>query len=348
MPIPMRTSNVFFTLFLSGFLSIALIGCTTSEANDDDAIMSDLLEQMESAEQQVADAVADIRLNAGERSEEILKRIEQAKSELVRAQRKLEELRRKHRESVGSESGNERIRIRMNASRHQEDGEARYRDNDDDHRSDKYHHGEAGDEDGDYEYNYEYDYDEDGFDIDINFNDADLKKAFEGIGRTLEKLGEAFNNSEDVRAVDTDDLRSLFPRRVAGMERSNMNSSSNGAFGLRITQTEAEYRGQRTDLSLTVIDLGSLGGVAREGLDMMKAEIDRESNDEYVRTTTIQGYQAKIHFERGRRNDELNVVVMVADRFIFLLEAEGTDLNEDLIDDVLNDFSLEHLEGLDR
>ena len=79
---------------------------------------------------------------------------------------------------------------------------------------------------------------------------------------------------------------------------------------------------------------------------MLEAEIDRKSEDEYVRTTKIKGHPAKIHFEKGRRYDSLSVVVMIADRFVFAMEAEGTDLSEELLEDVLDDFSIDNVANL--
>jgi len=293
-----------------------------------------------------------MRRDRDDASDAVQRKVEDARREMERAQRKLEELYRE-REKADIESGdqyysseshgdNERVRIRVRENhRDRHDRAERDHDRDHDHASDR-----------DHEYEFEFDVDHDfdfaeAFDIDIEIDDETIERISERIEITLDKLGKAFVERHDVNAVDMGKLRDLFPGTVAGMKRVNIDSSSDGAFGFRVSQTSAEYEGQRTELKLTVIDLGSLGGIAREGMEMLEAEIDRESDDEYVRTTRIEGHPAKIHFEKGRRYDTLNVVVMVADRFVFAMEAEGTDLSEALLEDVLNDFSIDDIEDLD-
>ena len=98
---------------------------------------------------------------------------------------------------------------------------------------------------------------------------------------------------------------------------------------------------------LTVVDLGGLGGLARAGLDLVDAEIERESDREWVRTMDIEGHPAKVHFERGYDEDEIEVAIFVGERFVVAMEIEGEDLSEEIIKDILDDFDLDDLEDLE-
>ena len=332
----MRIKSLFFALFLA----VIFVGCSTSEANNEEKIIAELREQMELAEREVAEAIQQIRDDSGESSQSVRRKIEDARREMERAQRKLEELYAERERSDGeyeneyytSETGGdkERVRIRVRTGRGEDHDYGRHEDNGRDH---------------DRDHNFDFDKDFD-FDFDLNIDGETIERIAGRIEITLGKLSEAFANRDDVKAVDMDDLRGLFPRSVAGMKRVNMNSSSKGAFGFRISQTEAEYEGERTEMTLTVVDLGSIGSIVRGGFDLFEAEIDRESDDGYVRTTKINGHPAKIHFEKGRHYDSLEVVVMIADRFVFAMEVEGTDLSEELLEDVLDDFPIADIEDL--
>lgn len=335
-------NNLKLSVFGALFVSVIAVGCTASEANEAERIMAELETQMELAEQGVAEAVAEYQENRGDIKDDVRRRIEDARRQLQRAREKLRELsesgfenesggvfvvREKRHERDRDHSGNERIRIRIN-------GETVV---DFDHHSDS-----DGDDDHDYDYDYDYD-----FDFDFDFDEEKIEQAFEKLGENIERLVKALENDSDVKSADIEDLRDLFSDEVAGMERVNINSDRSGAFGFSVTTVEAKYRGQRTVLELTVIDLGSLGGMAHEAIDMIDAELDENSDDGYVRTDEIDGYPAVIKFERHGNKDELGVAIYVGDRFVVAMKAKGTDLTEELIKDVFDDFDLDDLEDLD-
>jgi hypothetical protein len=327
----MRTPNLFFALFLA----VVLVGCNTSEANDEEQIVAELRDQMESIERDVAKAVGELDERGDEISEDVRARIDEARIKIDLAQQKLDRL---HEASRGDDQTVERERIRINVKDHKTETVT-------DGTSDRYS------ADGDYDhdkYHSSGDHQDHDLDIDIEIDEEAIHAAVSGIGATLERLGEALKNDADVVAVDMDDLRDLFPGEVAGMKRVNMNSSREGAFGFRVSQTEAEYRGEHTDLSLTVVDLGSLGGLAQSGFDLMDIEDSKKSDDGYVRTMKIGGYPAKLQFEKGRRQDNLDVAIMIANRFVLAFDAKGTDLSEQLLEDVLDDFPLDAIADLDQ
>jgi hypothetical protein len=323
--------------FAALFFSVIAVGCTDSEANETERIMAELETQMQVAEQEVAEAVQEYRENSGDMKDDVRRRIEDARRELDRARRKLQELHQAGRDSYSEHESDdrygdkdrddrdsERIRIRVNG----------------DTVVDLDTNGH--DSEGSYDYDYDYDYD-----VDIDIDEEEIEAIVERLGESLERMGEAISKGADVESVDSDDLRDLFLKEIAGMKRVNINSDREGAFGFTVTTVEAEYRGQRTELELTVVDLGSLGGLAQEGLDMIDAEIDERTEDGYTRTMTVNGYPAKIEFERKRSKDELSVAIFVGERFVVAMEAVGTDLTEELIDDVFDDFDLDDLEDLD-
>ena len=312
--------------------------------------MAELEAQMELAEREVAEAVEEYRENRGELKEDVRRRIEDARHELERARQKLEELHAaEFQEAAAAEEEKvymaerertEKVRRQYDRSTARAYSESRKSSNSDTERIRIRVNGETlVDHD-----HRDYDYD---VDVDIDIDEEEIEEILENLGETIERMGNAWDETSDVRSVGSDELRDLFHSEIAGMERTNINSDRSGGFGISITTVEARYRGQRTDLELTVVDLGSLSGIAREGMDMIDAEFDSESDGEYVRSDRIDGYPAKIHFEQGRRHDELGVAVFVGDRFVVAMKAEGTDLTEELIEDVFDDFDLDDLADLE-
>ncbi len=178
--------------------------------------------------------------------------------------------------------------------------------------------------------------------------DENFATALRSVGDAIERIGEALENDSDIEPVDYRKLRDLLPREIDGMERIGTDGARKSALGLRFSKIEADYEGSRKDMSVAIIDLGSLSGAATVGLDFFDAEFDSDFEDGYERSTEFDGHPAFLKIDNSGRYHRYEAGVMVAERFAVLIEAEGRGLDENIVEDVLDEISLRRLERLAR
>ncbi len=179
-------------------------------------------------------------------------------------------------------------------------------------------------------------------------SDKDFKVAMQNLGKALEKIGDALQEDSDIQPVDHRKLKDLLPREVAGMERYDTDGSTNSVLGIRTSKIEARYEGPRGDMSIEIVDLGSLSGAATIGLEFIDARVDREYDNGFERTTVIDGYPAIVKFDDRGRTQRHKAVIMVSERFVVEIKAEGRGLDNDIIEQVVDHISLRRLERLAR
>ncbi|MCZ6758474.1 MAG: hypothetical protein O7C39_09345 [Bacteroidetes bacterium] len=179
-------------------------------------------------------------------------------------------------------------------------------------------------------------------------SDKDFELAMQDLGSALEQIGNALKDDSDIEPVPHRKLRDLLPREVAGMARYDTDGSSHSVLGIRVSKIEGKYEGSHKDMTIAIVDLGSISGVAALGMDFIDAKIDREFKDGFEKTTEIDGYPAFVEVENRGRGKRYTALIMVAERFMIAIEAEGRDLDRDIIEDVVDRISLRRLKRLAR
>ena len=91
------------------------------------------------------------------------------------------------------------------------------------------------------------------------------------------------------------------------------------------------------DLKLSLVDLGTLHRVADEGIEALDAHVDREWDDGYERTTELRGHPAHIRVDHHGSRTDLEATILINHRFVVHIEADGRDVSEDLIDEVMDE-----------
>lgn len=168
------------------------------------------------------------------------------------------------------------------------------------------------------------------------------------VGEAIERIGDALIKDSDIEPVDYRKLRDLLPREINGMKRISTDGSRKSALGIRISKVEAEYEGPRLNMTVAIMDLGSVSGAAAAGLDFFDAEFDGDYEDGYKRTTEFDGHPAFVKVDNSGRYHHYEAVVMVAERFVVAIDASGRGLDENIIEDVLDEISLRRLARLAR
>lgn len=146
--------------------------------------------------------------------------------------------------------------------------------------------------------------------------------------KAMETLGQTLGN-DTVQPVDFRKLRDLLPDAVAQMQRVHVTGEQSGALGIRVSEAEAEYDGVGQHLSAKVVDLGTLRNAAMMGLSWLDADIEREDERGYERTTRYQDYPAFEKYEQQNATHRFERVVVVAQRFVVTAEATGERLRRE-------------------
>jgi hypothetical protein len=101
-------------------------------------------------------------------------------------------------------------------------------------------------------------------------------------------------------------------------------------------------------MSVAILDLGSISGAAAVGLDLLDARIDRDFDDGWERTTEIQGYPAFIQIDDRADRMKRVGIIHVNDRFLVVVDAEGREIDDDIVEEVADRISLRRLARLAR
>lgn len=126
-----------------------------------------------------------------------------------------------------------------------------------------------------------------------------------------------------VEPVELDALKAVLPRRLLGMERTEYSANKTGAFGFNVSVVTATYEEGDAHLEVVITDAGRFTQVISGLADWTNVEIDKENQDGYERTTTIEGYQAYEKYNRPRRSGELSLII--DNRFVIAIEGKQID-----------------------
>ena len=167
------------------------------------------------------------------------------------------------------------------------------------------------------------------------------------IAENAEKMADAMKDANDgkkVEPVDFRELKALLPESLPGLNRGNVEGERSGAMGIDVSMASADYANENgTSLNVKISDMGSLTGAMRMAtLGWTMAQIDRENNDGYEKTTTFNGYKAWEQYWTSTKHGELHV--LVAGRFV--VEVSGSDCEMSQVKDAAGKVDFNKLAGM--
>jgi len=151
--------------------------------------------------------------------------------------------------------------------------------------------------------------------------------AVPGVGKVdLGKLEEASRNLEQAAAggdgavepVDPAILESLLPASAAGLPRTSIESASGGVGGIGGSRVEAVYGEGDRRLTVEVVDMAAMGGLAALG-SAFNVRSDSRTETGYERVGTVDGRMTVESWDERDRSGKYGM--LVANRF--MIEAEG-------------------------
>lgn len=148
-----------------------------------------------------------------------------------------------------------------------------------------------------------------------------LHDAIDQVEVQLKEATDEVDKDHRAEAVAYEELKSFLPRFISGMARREAKGERSGLGNFKISSASAVYEGGNQYLEVSIVDTGNLP-FARLGYDVW-ADTDfvHESDEEYSRTTHIDGWKAfeEYNFEK----EEGKIAVSVSDRFIVTIEGEN-------------------------
>ncbi len=169
------------------------------------------------------------------------------------------------------------------------------------------------------------------------------KSTVEALQQFAEKA-EEMQKKEPVDPVDFRKLKELLPESIKGMVRKEASGEKNGAMGFTISRAEARYSGEADEsVHIEIFDTGGVAGVGTMTLAAWTmADIDKETDNGYEKTTKIDGYKGYEKYNNESKSGEINV--LVGDRFV--VNINGDNLSMDQLKSILSDLDLDQLSGL--
>ncbi|MEJ2495400.1 MAG: hypothetical protein P8Y79_13850 [Ignavibacteriaceae bacterium] len=152
----------------------------------------------------------------------------------------------------------------------------------------------------------------------------------------MKNFTDMMKQGSKVETVDFRKLKELLPEELDGMNRTSASGEKTNSFGIKVSQSEGKYKSEdgEQNIKITIIDLGSMKGLTGMALfAWTMAEIDKETEDGYEKTTEFKGYKAFEKYNTKNKNGDLEVIV--GDRFMVKGEGWGVDM-----DDIHNALSL--------
>ncbi|HFE64505.1 MAG TPA: hypothetical protein ENK14_08860 [Caldithrix sp.] len=171
-----------------------------------------------------------------------------------------------------------------------------------------------------------------------------LSEGAENLGEAMKNMGKALGADSKVEPVNFRELKKLLPDELPGMKRVNASGEKTASFGIKVATAEATYRGDDgSRITIKITDMGNMSGyAAMAAYAWTMAEIDRESDNGYERTTEYAGHKAFEEYNSRSKSGEIQV--LVAKRFI--VEVEGSEVKMDDVKNAVKKIQLDKLEKL--
>lgn len=170
----------------------------------------------------------------------------------------------------------------------------------------------------------------------------DIAGALNKMQDALKDMEKNLKDGEKVEIADFRDLKEVMPKRLLGMERYSHTGEKSGVTGFKISQATAKYKDGDRRLEVNIVDSGGMALASLGAAAWTMLDVDRETDDGYERTTTIDGYKAYEKFDS--RRGEAEISIFYKDRF--LVAIKGDNLKKGDAEKVLDRLGLSDLDKL--
>jgi hypothetical protein len=142
----------------------------------------------------------------------------------------------------------------------------------------------------------------------------------------LEKMGEAYSaGSAGGAAVDPTRLQAFLPQNLpGGFAQVSASSSSTGGMGVNASQAEAVYQRGDAHMTVTVVHMGAMGGLASMA-GAMNVQENRQDANGYSRTNTVDG---RVYTEEVNRANNSASYAVIGRGVAITAQGNGVTIDE--------------------
>lgn len=150
------------------------------------------------------------------------------------------------------------------------------------------------------------------------------------------------NQGQAVEPVSVETLKAFLPAKLVGMDRGEVYTDTMTIMEVETTEAYAEYAkiSGPGDMKLSITDVGNATGpVSMVMTGWVMTEVNKESDTEYEKTTTFQGYKALEEYKNAGPSGTFTVVV--ANRFV--VELSGSRVTMETLKEAMGQVDLKRL-----
>jgi len=144
---------------------------------------------------------------------------------------------------------------------------------------------------------------------------SEEKTGIKSLDDFVDKAKEVQKSMEEGKkyeVVDFRELKALLPENLGDLKRTNAEGEKSGAMGFTISKAEADYNNedysQRIDIEITdMTGASGFAGLAAWGWAM--ADIDKETESGYEKTTKYKGHKAFEKYNNEYKDGSIEVLV---------------------------------------
>ena len=160
----------------------------------------------------------------------------------------------------------------------------------------------------------------------------------DAVNKMSEAMEQLKNDGKVVEPVNFRILKEGIPETFLGMERTKNEGETTGAMGFKVSTAKASFRDGDKSVDIEIIDVGGIGMAAMGMAAWAMADIDKETENGFERTTTFEGHKA---FEKCN-DDRCELSTWMNQRIIFNVKSYNLNI-DDLKKGVKKDVDLKGL-----
>ncbi len=159
----------------------------------------------------------------------------------------------------------------------------------------------------------------------------------------MKAMQSMMGGNQSVQPVDFREIKALLPETAGGMDRTEASGEKNTAMGMTVAFAEGSYESGNESLTIRITDISAVGPMMRMAqFAWTQAEIDREGDSGFERTTTIHGHKAMETYDSRYKKGE--VQIFVGERFI--IEASGRNIVFEKVREAIDSIDINKLLAL--
>ena len=174
--------------------------------------------------------------------------------------------------------------------------------------------------------------------------EVDINNAAAAMGKAMNQLVENSKTAAAKGVVDFHEMKELLPKELPGGFKGELKGSKSGAMGMSVSEVEGQYHTENgeSSISIKMTDMSGTGFGALAHAAWASVDVDNESDDEYEKTTKIDGNKA---LEKYNKKDKYGSIQIIVDGRISV-EVTGSNVKMEQIKGALEAVDLKKLTAL--